>query len=218
MLLAERVKPEMHQSVVEIGTGICANIQEAKAEIRDIRRQIVGLARDNGLRLVGRRHPSLRPLGRPGDLSRRPLPHHRRGPEDGGARQPHLRPARAHRRRRSRNRHPDHERRALFPAAHPGALLPIRRSGWAWTPACAPTAARCSTNFRAPISPILYASWSEFENYVDLLIRTNCIDNAKKIWWDIRPHPALPDARIPHLRHAHAATRKPSPSRRCARR
>ncbi|HSM78939.1 MAG TPA: glutamate-cysteine ligase family protein, partial [Bryobacteraceae bacterium] len=29
-LLAERVKPEMHQSVVEIGTGICRNIQEAR--------------------------------------------------------------------------------------------------------------------------------------------------------------------------------------------
>ena len=36
-LLAERVKPEMHQSVVEIGTGVCRNIQEARDEIRDIR-------------------------------------------------------------------------------------------------------------------------------------------------------------------------------------
>jgi carboxylate-amine ligase len=25
-----------------------------------------------------------------------------------------------------------------------------------------------------------------------LLIRTRCIDNAKKIWWDIRPHPHFP--------------------------
>ena len=32
MLLDERVKPEMHQSVVEIGTGVCKNIQEAKDE------------------------------------------------------------------------------------------------------------------------------------------------------------------------------------------
>jgi carboxylate-amine ligase len=24
---------------------------------------------------------------------------------------------------------------------------------------------------------------------VNLLVKTNCIDNAKKIWWDIRPHP-----------------------------
>ncbi len=23
----------------------------------------------------------------------------------------------------------------------------------------------------------------------NLLIKTNCIDNAKKIWWDVRPHP-----------------------------
>ncbi len=40
--------------------------------------------------------------------------------------------------------------------------------------------------------PDLYQSWSEFENYVNLLIKTNCIDNAKKIWWDIRPHPHFP--------------------------
>jgi len=37
--------------------------------------------------------------------------------------------------------------------------------------------------------PDHFESYSEFENYVNLLIRTNCIDNAKKIWWDIRPHP-----------------------------
>jgi carboxylate-amine ligase len=40
--------------------------------------------------------------------------------------------------------------------------------------------------------PDLFSSWSEFENYVDLLIHTKCIDNAKKIWWDIRPHPNFP--------------------------
>ena len=37
--------------------------------------------------------------------------------------------------------------------------------------------------------PDSFASYSEFEDYVNLLVRTNCIDNAKKIWWDIRPHP-----------------------------
>jgi carboxylate-amine ligase len=40
--------------------------------------------------------------------------------------------------------------------------------------------------------PDIYQSWSEFENYVNLLIKTRCIDNAKKIWWDIRPHPHFP--------------------------
>jgi carboxylate-amine ligase len=40
--------------------------------------------------------------------------------------------------------------------------------------------------------PDIYTSWSEFENYINLLIHTKCIDNAKKIWWDIRPHPYFP--------------------------
>ncbi len=37
--------------------------------------------------------------------------------------------------------------------------------------------------------PDTYESWSEYENFVNLLVRTRCIDNAKKIWWDVRPHP-----------------------------
>jgi carboxylate-amine ligase len=37
--------------------------------------------------------------------------------------------------------------------------------------------------------PDTFSNWSEYENFVNLLVRTNCIDNGKKIWWDIRPHP-----------------------------
>ena len=33
MLLGEQIKPEMIQSMVEVGTGICRNIQEARADI-----------------------------------------------------------------------------------------------------------------------------------------------------------------------------------------
>ena len=53
---------------------------------------------------------------------------------------------------------------------------------------------RCKVFERFPRTniPDLYTSWSEFENYVNLLIHTKCIDNAKKIWWDIRPHPHFP--------------------------
>ncbi|MDQ2844377.1 MAG: glutamate-cysteine ligase family protein, partial [Acidobacteriota bacterium] len=40
--------------------------------------------------------------------------------------------------------------------------------------------------------PDAFTSYSEYENFVNLLVRTNCIDNAKKIWWDIRPHPHFP--------------------------
>lgn len=37
--------------------------------------------------------------------------------------------------------------------------------------------------------PDTFQSWSEYEHYMQTLISTGCIDNGKKIWWDIRPHP-----------------------------
>jgi carboxylate-amine ligase len=37
--------------------------------------------------------------------------------------------------------------------------------------------------------PPLFASRAEFDQYVADLVHSGCIDNAKKIWWDIRPHP-----------------------------
>jgi carboxylate-amine ligase len=37
--------------------------------------------------------------------------------------------------------------------------------------------------------PDVFDSLSEYEDYLELLTSTNCIDNAKKIWWDIRLHP-----------------------------
>jgi len=48
MLLQERVKAEMHQSVVEVGTGVCKNIKEAKAEVKMLRRDIIRLAKKMG--------------------------------------------------------------------------------------------------------------------------------------------------------------------------
>ncbi len=37
--------------------------------------------------------------------------------------------------------------------------------------------------------PDYFQSYEAYESYVNLLIKTNCIDNAKKIWWDLRVHP-----------------------------
>ena len=41
ILLKERVKPEMHQSVIEIGTGICKNIQEVRQYVGEMRTEII---------------------------------------------------------------------------------------------------------------------------------------------------------------------------------
>ncbi len=56
--LQERVKAEMHQSVIEVGTGVCRNVKEAAADLKDLRRRMIALTEENGLRLVaGATHP-----------------------------------------------------------------------------------------------------------------------------------------------------------------
>ena len=37
--------------------------------------------------------------------------------------------------------------------------------------------------------PDIFESWSHFDQFVQDLVEAQCIDNGKKIWWDIRPHP-----------------------------
>ena len=59
--------------------------------------------------------------------------------------------------------------------------------------------AKCSNAFREQISPTSTRSWSEFENYVNLLIHTNCIDNAKKDLVGHSSASALSHAGVPRL-------------------
>lgn len=40
--------------------------------------------------------------------------------------------------------------------------------------------------------PEVFASWRDFDTYVQTLVKSGSIDNGKKIWWDIRPHPLYP--------------------------
>jgi carboxylate-amine ligase len=40
--------------------------------------------------------------------------------------------------------------------------------------------------------PPQFDSYDDFENYVELLVRTGCIDDGRKIWWDLRPHAIYP--------------------------
>ena len=68
--LEERVKAEMHKSVIEVGTRVCRNIAEAREDIYDLRREMVKLAREHNLGARSRRHPSLRRLADAGNLPR----------------------------------------------------------------------------------------------------------------------------------------------------
>ena len=52
-VLSENLKHEMHESVVEMETGICENIQQVRQELTDLRRHLVKTAHDQGLRVSG---------------------------------------------------------------------------------------------------------------------------------------------------------------------
>ena len=51
-ILAERVKPEIHQSVAEVGTGICKTVQDAEREVFGLRRFLRTIAEKQGLRIA----------------------------------------------------------------------------------------------------------------------------------------------------------------------
>ena len=50
--LREHLKPELHQSIVEIGTNVSQTPAEARVELIRLRRALIGLAADKGLRIV----------------------------------------------------------------------------------------------------------------------------------------------------------------------
>src|SRR5690242_15844257 len=52
MLLGEQVKPEMIQSMIEVGTGICKDIKEARTDITNLRSILSTLVRRKGLEIV----------------------------------------------------------------------------------------------------------------------------------------------------------------------
>jgi len=191
MLLAEQVKPELHQSVVEVGTGVCENISQARQDLRSIRRQMITLARENGLRISGGgTHPFA--LWREQEIY--PDERYRTIVEDmkSVARANLIFGLHIHIGIEDRETAIQIMNGARYFLPH---ILALSTSSPFWEGYDSGLRSyRCKVFDKFPRTniPDVYSSWSEFENYVNLLIRTNCIDNAKKLWWDIRPHPHFP--------------------------
>jgi carboxylate-amine ligase len=190
-LMAERVKPEMHQSVIEIGTGVCRNIKEADLEVRSIRRQIINLARQNGLRLAA---AGTHPFAHWHKQEIYPDARYHTIVEDMKmvARANLIFGLHVHIGIGDRESAIQIMNAARYFLPH---ILALSTNSPFWEGIDSGFKSyRCKVFERFPRTniPDLYSSWSEFENYVNLLIKTNCIDNAKKIWWDVRPHPHFP--------------------------
>ncbi|WP_309696595.1 carboxylate-amine ligase [Armatimonas sp.] len=189
--LQESVKAEMHQSVVEVGTGICNTVCEAREQLYELRQTIIRLANSQGLKVAAAgthpfanwREQEIYPDARYDTIvddlqqvARENLIfglHVHIGISD----------------KETRIRILNSVRYFL-----PHILALSTNSPFWLGYDTGFKSYRCKVFDKFPRTniPDAFSSWSEFEGYVDLLMKTGCIDNAKKIWWDIRPHPFFP--------------------------
>lgn len=190
-IINENLKHEMHESMVELETGICKNISEAREELTDLRRHLINIARANNLRVSGGgTHPFsnwetntitqgeryIKIVDDMGDVARGNLifglhvhvgiPNR----EEGVRIQNVMRYFLPHIYALSTNSPFWVGRNTGFKSYRQEVFVKFPRTG----------------------IPSFFNSLAEFDNYVDLLVRTGTIDNAKKIWWDLRVHPFYP--------------------------
>ncbi|NYF80538.1 carboxylate-amine ligase [Granulicella arctica] len=186
--LEERVKAEMHQSVIEVGTRVCKNIQEAQEDLFDLRRNMIRLAEEHGLVLVaGATHPFAD--WRVQEIY--PDPRYAQVVEDLQlvARANLIFGLHVHVGIEDREAAIRIMNSLRYFLPHILALSTNSPFWLGMETGYKSYRAKVFENFPRTNLPDSFASYSEFESYVNLLIKTGSIDNAKKIWWDIRPHP-----------------------------
>lgn len=186
-ILKERIKPEMHQSVVEVGTGICKDMAEARADLVGLRTQLAELAQSQGLRIVA---ASTHPFS---DWKMQKITENERyhglvNDLQDIARANLIFGLHVHIGIVDKEAQIEVMNQIRYVLPH---ILALTTSSPFWLGR--PTGLhswRSEVFKRFPRTgiPDVYNSYGEFENYIKLLIETGCIDNGKKIWWDIRPH------------------------------
>jgi glutamate---cysteine ligase / carboxylate-amine ligase len=190
LVLQEQLKPEMMQSVVEVGTHVCRTADEARAEIVRLRGAIAALAADQGLTIAAAgTHPFS------SWQTQEIYPHERYygvvNEMQDAARQLLIFGMHVHVGMPDLELGIQIQNVARYFLPH---LLLLSTSSPFWMGRRTGFKSYRSlifSNFPRTGIPSQYASISEFNSYVDLLIKTGCIDNGKKIWWDIRPHPVF---------------------------
>jgi carboxylate-amine ligase len=188
MRLQERVKAEMHTSVVEVGTRICRNIDEAREDIYELRREMIKLAREHNLVLVaGATHPFAD--WRTQEIYPDPRYHQVVKDLQLVARANLIFGLHVHVGIEDREAAIRIMNSMRYFLPHIMALATNSPFWLGLNTGYKGYRAKVFENFPRTGIPDAFQSYSEFENYVNLLVKTNCIDNAKKIWWDIRPHP-----------------------------
>jgi carboxylate-amine ligase len=186
--LKEQIKPEMHQSVVELGTEICQSVVDARAHVIELRTKLAELAGRSGLKIAS--------------VGTHPFSHWRDQLITQGERYHEIvkdmqQLARANLifglhvhvgiPDRDVAIHVMNQARYFLPHIY---ALSVNSPFWVGQDTGL-KGYRLKVFERFPRTgiPDAFESLSEYEDYCKLLVKTGCVDNAKKIWWDIRLHP-----------------------------
>ena len=188
--LGDQVKQEMHQSIIETGTRICDNVGELRLEIRRTRGELVAAAERTGLQVAA---AGTHPFSSWIDQVISPGERYQNIIEEMGqlARSLLIFGMHVHVAMPDKQTTIDMMNMVRYFLPH---LLALSTSSPFWMGRNTGLKSFRTTVFRRfPRTgiPEIFESWSAYENFVNLLIKLNCIDTGKKIWWDVRPHPTF---------------------------
>jgi carboxylate-amine ligase len=187
--VGDLVKQEMHQSIVETGTKICENVSELRLEMHRTRSELVLAAESTGLRVAA---AGTHPFSSWIDQVISPGERYQHIVEEMGqlARSLLIFGMHVHIAMPDKQTTIDMMNMVRYFLPH---LLALSTSSPFWMGRNTGLKSFRTTVFRRfPRTgvPEVFESWSEYENFINLLVKLNCIDTGKKIWWDVRPHPA----------------------------
>ena len=191
MVLRESLKPELHQSMVEVGTPVCRTIQEAREELVRLRSAIATLAHRKGLCIAAAgTHPFASWLTQ--DIT--PYERYYKVAEDMQylARRLLIFGMHVHIGVEDREFAIDTMNVVRYMMPH---VLALSTSSPFWMGRDTGLKSYRSVIFedfpRTGI-PDSFNSWAEFEEFIDILVQTGSIEDGSKVWWDVRPHPFYP--------------------------
>jgi carboxylate-amine ligase len=187
----EQVKPELHQSMLEVGTTVCRTPAEACAELTKLRRMVIGHVEKSGLRVVA---AGTHPFSRWTDQAITPLERYIGVKSDMAelAQQLLIFGTHVHVGIEDREFLIDAMNAARYIMPH---VLCLSTSSPFWMGRNTGLKSYRSVifrNFPRNGVPRVFRSWADYNDLVETLVRTRCVPDASKIWWDVRPHHAYP--------------------------
>ena len=188
MILKEHAKSEMHQSMVELGSEICQDIGDARRQVVQLRSELATAAAGDGLKIAS---AGTHPFSHWKDQLITPNERYATIVKDMQqvARANLIFGLHVHVGIPDREEGVDLMNQARYFLPH---LFALSVNSPFWLGENTGLKAYRQMIFqRFPRTgiPDAFESLSEYEDYLKLLVDTGCIDNAKKIWWDIRLHP-----------------------------